>query len=185
MEVLAKKSGFSVDSEDFANFLDRNDNLKDFRQKFHVQDEVLYFCGNSLGMPPKKAKEYLDEVFENWANLGVGTHFTGTFGAAYCDKPGLPMMEKLVGAKTKEVALLNGLTVNLHLLLSAFYKPTKERWRILIEDHAFPSDRVRKRGWDYYSFTSKSLKYSKHPLATQKYSLLHPHCISFASPLHP
>ena len=51
-------------------------------------------------------------------------------------------MEEIVGAKSKEVALLNGLTVNLHLLLSAFYKPTKDRWKILIEANAFPSDRV-------------------------------------------
>ena len=71
------------------------------------------------------------------------THFQGTLGAAHCDKPGLPFMEEIVGAKDKEVALLNGLTVNLHLLLNAFYKPTKERWRILIEANAFPSDRVR------------------------------------------
>ena len=76
---------------------------------------------------------------------GVGTHFTGLFGAAYCDKPGLPFMEEVVGAKDKEVALLNGLTVNLHLLLNAFYKPTKDRYKILIEANAFPSDRVSER----------------------------------------
>ena len=78
---------------------------------------------------------------------GVKTHFTGLFGAAYCDKPGVPLMEEIVGAKSNEVALLNGLTVNLHFLMNAFYKPTKNRWKILIEEHAFPSDRVKIRAY--------------------------------------
>ena len=142
LETLAQTQGFAnVATQEFAHYLDENDPLKDFRQKFFLEPGNLYFCGNSLGMPPKKAKEYLNEVFDNWAKLGVHTHFTGKFGAAFCDKPGLPYTEELVGAITDEVALLNGLTVNLHFLLQAFYKPTSQRWKILIEDHAFPSDR--------------------------------------------
>ena len=58
-----------MDSEDFAKFLDANDPLKDFRQHFHINDEMLYFCGNSLGMPPKKAKSYINQVYDNWAEL--------------------------------------------------------------------------------------------------------------------
>merc|ERR1711971_39599 len=141
LESIASKSGHPVDSLEFAKFLDENDHLKEFRSKFHCKEDVLYFCGNSLGLPPKKAKDYLDEVYNNWVDLGVKTHFTGLFGAAHCDRPGLPLMEEIVGAKSKEVALLNGLTVNLHFLMNAFYKPTKDRWKILIEGHAFPSDR--------------------------------------------
>ena len=72
----------------------------------------------------------------------VNTHFEGLLGAAHCDKPGLAFTEEIVGAKSDEVALLNGLTVNIHFLLSAFYKPSGQRRKILIEDHAFPSDRV-------------------------------------------
>jgi len=141
LESIASKAGQNVDSLEFAKFLDENDHLKDCRSKFHCKEDVLYFCGNSLGLPPKKAKDYLDEVYNNWVDLGVKTHFTGLFGAAYCDKPGVPLMEEIVGAKSNEVALLNGLTVNLHFLMNAFYKPTKNRWKILIEEHAFPSDR--------------------------------------------
>jgi len=141
LESIASKAGHPVDSLEFAKFLDENDHLKEFRSKFHCKEDVLYFCGNSLGLPPKKAKDYLDEVYNNWVDLGVKTHFTGLFGAAHCDRPGLPLMEEIVGAKSKEVALLNGLTVNLHFLMNAFYKPTKDRWKILIEGHAFPSDR--------------------------------------------
>lgn len=75
----------------------------------------------------------------------MNTHFEGLLGAAHCDKPGLAFTEEIVGAKTDEVALLNGLTVNIHFLLSAFYKPSGQRRKILIEDHAFPSDRVIKQ----------------------------------------
>ena len=90
------------------------------------------------------------------------THFTGLFAAAHCDKPGLPLMEEIVGAKPKEVALLNGLTVNLHLLLSAFYKPTKDRWKILIEANAFPSDRVNKL-YDLYVPYSWNIRFFNSP----------------------
>ena len=86
----------------------------------------------------------------------MNTHFEGLLGAAHCDKPGLAFTEEIVGAKSDEVALLNGLTVNIHFLLSAFYKPSGQRRKILIEDHAFPSDRVieklisrKKREFDF------------------------------------
>ena len=81
----------------------------------------------------------------NFFFRAVNTHFEGLLGAAHCDKPGLAFTEEIVGAKSDEVALLNGLTVNIHFLLSAFYKPSGQRRKILIEDHAFPSDRVIKK----------------------------------------
>ena len=74
---------------------------------------------------------------------GVNTHFEGLLGAAHCDKPGLSFTEEIVGAESGEVALMNGLTVNLHFLMSAFYKPSGQRRKIVIESHAFPSDRVK------------------------------------------
>ena len=74
---------------------------------------------------------------------GVNTHFEGLLGAAHCDKPGLSFTEEIVGAESGEVALMNGLTVNLHFLMSAFYKPIGQRRKIVIESHAFPSDRVK------------------------------------------
>ena len=69
LESIASKAGHNVDSLEFAKFLDENDHLKDCRSKFHCKEDVLYFCGNSLGLPPKKAKDYLDEVYNNWVDL--------------------------------------------------------------------------------------------------------------------
>ena len=69
LEAIASKVGKPVDSLEFARFLDENDPLKEFRNRFHAKDDVLYFCGNSLGLPPKKAKDYIDEVYNNWAEL--------------------------------------------------------------------------------------------------------------------
>jgi hypothetical protein len=86
---------------------------------------------------PKK-KFYFFHFFS-----GVETHFVGQFAAASCDQPGKQFTAEIVGAMTHEVALLNGLTVNLHLALRAFYKPTKDRFKLVFEDHAFPSDLVR------------------------------------------
>ena len=61
---------------EFAKELDQLDPLADFRNQFHIpknQDgtEQIYLCGNSLGLQPKKTKEYLQEELNDWANLGV------------------------------------------------------------------------------------------------------------------
>lgn len=83
------------------------------------------------------------KILQFTTSRGVFMHFEGELGAAVCDQPGKAMTAKLVGARhAHEVAIMNGLTVNLHLLMLAFYRPTETRFKILIEDHAFPSDRV-------------------------------------------
>jgi kynureninase len=74
---------------------------------------------------------------------GVFTHFNGRFPAAYCDLLVKESLAKLAGASPEEVVCMNGLSVNIHLLLISFYQPTETRYKIMIEDHAFPSDRVR------------------------------------------
>jgi kynureninase len=129
---------------EFAQKLDAQDHLKTYRNQFifpqHNGKNVIYFTGNSLGLQPKIAKQYVDEVMTDWANLAVEGHF-------YANKPWWDYHErfaeplsKIVGAKPSEVTVMNTLTVNLHLLMVSFYRPTKTRYKIICEEKAFPSD---------------------------------------------
>jgi kynureninase len=129
-----------------AEQLDQEDALKKFRQEFifpesHSGREPLYFVGHSLGLMPKKAREYVNEELDAWGKYAVEGHFTGKH-------PWLPYHEnitasfaRLAGAKESEVVAMNTLTVNLHLMMTSFYRPTKERFKILIENNTFPSDK--------------------------------------------
>lgn len=138
--------------------LDKEDPLAGFRDRFHLPphgDGVkIYLCGNSLGLAPKDAERMLVEELEDWRRLGVEGHF-------HARRPWMPYHEqfaaplaRLVGAEPDEVVCMNTLTVNLHLLMASFYRPTDERCRLIIERPAFPSDRyaaesqVRFHGYD-------------------------------------
>jgi kynureninase len=130
---------------DFAVALDHGDPLRRFRGEFHIPEtdngeEEIYLAGNSLGLLPKRTQKYVDEELEKWKRLAVRAHFLG-------EKPWMPYhellakpMANLVGALPTEVVTMNSLTVNLHLMMTSFYRPTRDRHRILIEEHAFPSD---------------------------------------------
>jgi kynureninase len=131
--------------EDFALRLDAEDPLRHFREKFHLPlrkdgEPVIYFAGNSLGLMPKSARQVVDEELDNWATLGVDAHHaTGTPWYSYHEALREPTA-RLVGAKPVEVISMNSLTVNLHLMMATFYRPTKSRFKILMEEPAFPSD---------------------------------------------
>jgi kynureninase len=135
---------FSAD-EDFAKQLDAEDQVHDFREKFSLPlgedgKPVIYFAGNSLGLMPKSARQIVDDELDNWAKLGVEAHHaTGTPWYSYHEALREPTA-RLVGAKPVEVICMNSLTVNLHLMMATFYRPTKSRFKILMEDPAFPSD---------------------------------------------
>ena len=131
-------------TREFAQSLDAQDELRKYRDEFHFPHvngkQVIYFTGNSLGLQPKRTKTYVDEVMNDWANLAVEGHF-------YADKPwwdyqerfAVPLSE-IVGAKPTEVGVMNTLTVNLHLLMVSFYNPTPNKYKIICEEKAFPSD---------------------------------------------
>src|SRR5213594_1432623 len=131
--------------EDFALQLDAEDQLRGFRDRFYLPlgkdgQPVIYFAGNSLGLMPKSARQIVEEELDNWATLGVDAHHaTGTPWYSYHETLREPTA-RLVGAKPLEVICMNSLTVNLHLMMATFYRPTKSRFKILMEEPAFPSD---------------------------------------------
>src|SRR5947207_1887736 len=132
-------------NEDFALQLDAEDPLRQFREQFHLPlgkdaKPVIYFAGNSLGLMPKPSRQIVEEELENWAKLGIDAHHaTGTPWYTYNE--GLrEATARLVGAKAVEVICMNSLTVNLHLMMATFYRPMKSRFKLLMEEPAFPSD---------------------------------------------
>jgi kynureninase len=128
----------------FAKSLDRNDPLKKFRNKFHLPKvngkPTIYFTGNSLGLQPKTTRQYLQEELDDWATLGVDGHVGARRPWVYYQKFSKDILAGLVGAKPSEVVAMNQLTVNLHLLMVSFYRPDKQRYKIICEQGAFSSD---------------------------------------------
>ncbi|SVA95621.1 uncharacterized protein METZ01_LOCUS148475, partial [marine metagenome] len=122
--------------------MDRKDPLRKYRSRFHIphrnNKDVIYFCGNSLGLMPKTTEEYLNRELAVWKRDGVlGNH---TRWEPYHENV-TQSTARLVGAHPREVVVMNALTVNLHLLLVSFYQPTENKFKIIIEKGAFPSDR--------------------------------------------
>lgn len=124
--------------------LDRQDPLASWRERFHIPlhegKPGVYLCGNSLGLMPKATRDAVNQEMDDWAKFGVEGHF-------HAKHPWFPTHEfcretaaRLVGGKSHEVVIMNSLTVNLHLMMATFYRPTKERYKIVVEDSCFPSD---------------------------------------------
>jgi len=142
----------------FVQQLDEQDSLKDFRERFIIPEangkQHIYFLGNSLGLQPKSAKKYIEQIMDDWASLGVESFFHAKEPwMQYHDKL-INSLSMIVGALPDEVVAMNQLTVNLHLMLVSFYQPTKERYKIICEAKAFPSDQyafethVKAKGFD-------------------------------------
>src|SRR3977135_3110526 len=133
------------DDEEFARRLDAEDSLRDFRESFHLPvgkdgKPLIYFAGNSLGLMPKAARQIVEQELDDWARRGVDAHLNAkTPWYSYHETLREPTA-RLIGAKPIEVICMNSLTVNLHLMMATFYRPTKARFKILMEDPAFPSD---------------------------------------------
>lgn len=128
----------------FAQKLDEEDPLKKYRECFYIPQQAheptIYFCGNSLGLQPTTVRSYIETELEDWQKLGVEGHFEGRNPWFHYHKFFSEKEARLVGAKPHEVVVMNTLTVNLHLMLVSFYQPTNERYKILMEGGAFPSD---------------------------------------------
>ena len=142
--MKAETSHFEPTSE-FAAKMDAADPLSHYRKRFHFPltssgAEAIYFTGNSLGLMPKTARGYVEQELKDWETLAVEAHFKAK-------NPWMPYhefltkpMANVIGAKASETVVMNALTVNLHLLLVSFYRPTLARKKIVIEKGAFPSD---------------------------------------------
>jgi kynureninase len=131
--------------EQFAHQLDAEDSLRHFREKFHLPlakdgKPLIYLAGNSLGLMPKTAREVVEQELDDWAKLAVDAHLkAATPWYTYHETLREPAA-RLVGGQPNEVICMNSLTVNLHLMMATFYRPTKARFKILMEEPAFPSD---------------------------------------------
>lgn len=132
-------------STDHAHGLDTHDPLPTLRTDFlmprHGDGEQAYFVGNSLGLQPRMARHYVDEVLDKWAQEGVEGHFKGHAQWMTYHALARESLSRVVGAEPEEVVAMNSLTANLHFMLVSFFRPTRERPAILMEAGAFPSDR--------------------------------------------
>lgn len=144
---------------EFARNMDDRDPLREFRERFfipqHEGKESIYLTGNSLGLQPRTVSKYVQQELEDWASMGVEGHF-------HAKNPWLPyhevfpsLLSKLTGAKNEELVVMNQLTVNLHLLMVSFYRPTQLRYKIICEEKAFPSDQ--------YALESQARYHGFHP----------------------
>ncbi|MEO8414786.1 MAG: kynureninase [Ginsengibacter sp.] len=149
-------------TQNFARQLDKEDPLKRFRNQFFIPilkgKESIYFTGNSLGLQPKTAQEYIFNDLEDWANFGVEGHVHARHPWIKYHEMFPEKLAPVLGAMEDEIVVMNQLTINLHLLLITFYRPTKERYKIICEAKAFPSDQ--------YAFQSQALLAGLDPETT-------------------
>ncbi|KAL2012708.1 hypothetical protein VTN00DRAFT_233 [Thermoascus crustaceus] len=162
---LPYKDDIRAYSKEYAQAMDAKDPLRHFRGEFIIPSKkdlkrktlatteeedpsdprCIYFCGNSLGLQPHNARKYIDKYLRTWAIKGVMGHFVPHEDELLppfvdVDTAGARLMAPVVGAAPSEVAVMGTLTANLHFLMASFYRPTKERFKIIIEGKAFPSD---------------------------------------------
>lgn len=129
----------------FAQEMDASDPLAPYREKFFIPkgengEESIYLCGHSLGLQPRTARVYVEQELQDWGAMGVKGHLQARHPWLPYHEFLTPQTARLINAKPEEVVVMNSLTVNLHLMMVSFYRPTPSRHKILIESNAFPSD---------------------------------------------
>jgi kynureninase len=128
----------------YARAMDENDPLRSFRDKFYIPqkngEDAVYFAGNSLGLQPKSTRDYIEQELSDWQKLAVDGHFHAKYPWKYYHEFLTEKTARMIGAEDDEVVNMNSLTVNLNLMMVSFYRPTKERYKIIMEANAFPSD---------------------------------------------
>ena len=156
-------------TETFAREMDSRDPLAQFRDRFHFPKapdgaDSIYLVGHSLGLQPKTVREYISQELDDWAQLGVEGHFRGKHPWMPYHRLLAEQTGRLVGALPAEVVVMNSLTVNLHLMMVSFYRPTRERHKIVIEGSAFPSDQYAvKSQIQFHGFSPATSLVELHP----------------------
>ncbi|NHJ33245.1 MAG: kynureninase [Asgard group archaeon] len=127
-------------TEAYAKTLDEQDPLADYRSKFFIPKNKIYVDGNSLGLMPKLSEKSLLRIIEEWKTIAID-------GWLDAEKPWFFFSENLgaqiapiVGAQPEEVVATGSTTINLHALVSSFYKPTEGRSKLLADELNFPTD---------------------------------------------
>lgn len=153
-QIVSELGTLSLDINDktVACHFDECDPLKDYRSKFiipqitdpstNTKRNGVYLLGNSLGLQPKSARSYIDEELKKWEDHGVEAYFVKKNSWYQYDEKCTTQMAELVGAVSGEVAIMSSLTANLHFMMTSFYTPTAKRFKILMEEGAFPADAV-------------------------------------------
>lgn len=151
LEALATEWNVKLEDEEFANKLDSQDNLAHLRKHFYLPKDAnnngepyIYLVGNSLGLQPKQANTLINQELKVWANSANMGHFEHQYDRPWltADEQVCQLLHPLVGSQDDEIAVMASLTADLHLLLCAFYHPARERYKIVLESHAFPSHHV-------------------------------------------
>jgi kynureninase len=145
MTAISLKTSIQFRNDlEFARSMDSTDPLSGFRSRFHIprhhSRDYIYLTGNSLGLQPVTVKSYLDQELADWAEFGVEGHFKAKYPWVSYHEHLTSIMAEIVGAEPEETIMMNQLTVNLHLLMVSFYRPSGTRFKILCEAKAFPSD---------------------------------------------
>lgn len=146
-------------SLDYARQQDEQDPLRHYRSQFFMpQDEqgneLVYFCGNSLGPQPKTVPDYIQQELKDWQELAVKGHMGAQNPWFYYHHFTQKQAANVVGAKPEEVVMMNTLSVNLHLMMVSFYQPKSQKYKVVVEGNAFPSDhyavesQIRFHGYD-------------------------------------
>lgn len=178
MESTALK--FNTDIN-FAMEMDANDKLASYRQEFFHPinaegKEKIYLSGNSLGLQPVATPKRIQNELYRWQTMGAEAHHAGDLPWSSYQQPLKEYLTHIVGASSNEIVLMNGLSVNIHLMLVSFYHPTPDRYKILISEPMFPSDRyavqsfLAMKGYDpddaiiYWKTAPNSLTHDIHDL---------------------
>lgn len=171
-----------ADSKEYADLLDSQDPLRPLRNEFIIPSEAdlkrttlisadseesaspscIYLCGNSLGLQPRRTTELISSYLTAWSTKAVTGHFRNHSDSALppfvdVDDYAAKLMAPIVGARQDEVAVMGTLTSNLHLVMASFYRPTKDKYKIILEGKSFPSDHVGSSLIEYESFQISTL----------------------------